>query len=613
MNEFIFDLQRFAYTVLTPGGAAVTITASTYFDVSGVTTAVYLSNDTTNEVKVSADTSGKIQIQIVKGTIVQIFDHTNKINAAFTLLLPSNGIYKPYYHGQDITLGTGGPTINVSTINESNIFLNVTQSTASDPAYFTITTSANSFSGFALGNFSIPWASSLSFSMQDGKSNLTWDSSSANYTFKYHNENAEDENTAYSYYTPSNGTFTVTVDNATGDFSVSGLENGESFTGQTGNASSATGEIATYFMAKTRLLATDGATTKFSAQRDIGGTILNAQSALNFDSDFFVTVDGLIDGTDYYTLLNPGLASLLTDGSAAVQYNGTTYSTTGVAMGVGTTAVTMEVPEKLSVTNVTRLLIDIAPPNNSDAILNIFFPYNTASLYFQVTITTAGTMEIKTYANSQAVDTTGEITLADYGVSLNKPIRLELQTDLAGGFFTNTYVKASVGRYSRTQQLATNISFDNSNLLLSFVSGSDDEVQISDIIVRDEKISSIAERIFPLPVSATTTNMTEDNGVYTANEVDQTLLQTPDVTDLIASHGSASAVKAIAVIGNPAYRTGENLKKLTAIDKVDNTVTEHGSVEVKSSPGGTIIDNWAPANTTLADLADMQFGWKAEA
>ena len=138
-----------------------------------------------------------------------------------------------------------------------------------------------------------------------------------------------------------------------------------------------------------------------------------------------------------------------------------------------------------------------------------------------------------------------------------------------------------------------------------------DKIYISEIIISDEYISP-KEKIVTLPVSATETTMTAgSNGIYIADAVNQILLQTPNVDNLIADYGATLQVTGIALVGNPAYRTGEGISSLIGLSKANEITTEHDSYSLDTVSSAVIIDGWSLNNTTINDLQNMQFGWKA--
>lgn len=134
---------------------------------------------------------------------------------------------------------------------------------------------------------------------------------------------------------------------------------------------------------------------------------------------------------------------------------------------------------------------------------------------------------------------------------------------------------------------------------------------ISELIISNDIISP-KEKIIALPTSATATDMTaEQDGIYIADAANQSLLQSPDVAALIESYGADSTVTGVAVVGNPAYRTGTGITTLTSLSKANNVITEHNCLALSDDTIATIQDGWTISNATIADLANMQFGWRA--
>ncbi len=136
---------------------------------------------------------------------------------------------------------------------------------------------------------------------------------------------------------------------------------------------------------------------------------------------------------------------------------------------------------------------------------------------------------------------------------------------------------------------------------------------ISELIVSNDAISP-KEKILALPISSTQSDMTAGNdGIYIANAAAQTLLQTPNVADLITAYGANSSITGIAVVGNPAYKTGEGITTLTGLSKASNVITEHGACALSNDSLSSVMEGWSLNNTTIADLQNMQFGWKVGA
>ena len=132
----------------------------------------------------------------------------------------------------------------------------------------------------------------------------------------------------------------------------------------------------------------------------------------------------------------------------------------------------------------------------------------------------------------------------------------------------------------------------------------------SSVIISDEEINPY-EKVVALPVASTSTDMSpRDEGGYIASDTSQTLLQSVDTTALIAQYGSDAQVTSIALVGRPAYEVAEILGKLTSISKSGNAITEHETIQLSNNTSAAIVSG-IPMNITLADLSNIQFGWKA--
>ena len=136
---------------------------------------------------------------------------------------------------------------------------------------------------------------------------------------------------------------------------------------------------------------------------------------------------------------------------------------------------------------------------------------------------------------------------------------------------------------------------------------------ISSIIVSDEYISPY-ERVVPLAVSSTVTDMeTLESGLYVADNASETLLQSVDTTSLINDYGSDAQVTGIALIGNPAYEVDDVIGSLTSITKQNGVVTDHDNITLLTDSDAMIVSSFSlPTDTTVADLSNYQFGWRAE-
>ena len=142
-----------------------------------------------------------------------------------------------------------------------------------------------------------------------------------------------------------------------------------------------------------------------------------------------------------------------------------------------------------------------------------------------------------------------------------------------------------------------------------------DYIWLSNLIISDEEINP-KEQIIRLTAGTTEGTMTYDSGtgIYTASEVNQNVLQSVNVNSLIDTYGSDSKVTGIALIGNPAYKTGEEFSNLTSLQKVSGTTTEKETISLGTDSDSAIVSAWQMStDTTIADIGNMRFGWKAGA
>ena len=136
------------------------------------------------------------------------------------------------------------------------------------------------------------------------------------------------------------------------------------------------------------------------------------------------------------------------------------------------------------------------------------------------------------------------------------------------------------------------------------------KVLFSNLILSDAPIDP-REQIALLQVAATQTNMTDcGDGSYEATAAGQELLQSVDVSSLIAQYGGNSRVVSIAPFAKPAYRTAEGLCALTAIEKSGGIITEHGRHIAGQDTAGYVMGAY-DTPLRIAELAERQFGWRA--
>ena len=155
--------------------------------------------------------------------------------------------------------------------------------------------------------------------------------------------------------------------------------------------------------------------------------------------------------------------------------------------------------------------------------------------------------------------------------------------------------------------------YSNSNFHVCLDSWTSAADYFSSVIISDEEISP-NERVVALPISNTVSDMDSlPSGLYTADTAGETLLQSPNISALIADYGSNTNVTGIAMIGNPAYQVDDIIGNVTSLSKENNVVTEHDNITLLTDTDAMIVSSFSLAsNTTIADLSNMQFGWRSE-
>ena len=135
----------------------------------------------------------------------------------------------------------------------------------------------------------------------------------------------------------------------------------------------------------------------------------------------------------------------------------------------------------------------------------------------------------------------------------------------------------------------------------------------SSILFSDEYLSP-NERVVLLPVSSTVTDMESlQSGLYVADTASETLLQAVDTSALIQEYGSDTNVTGIALIGNPAYQVDDVIGNITALTKQNNVITDIEKITLSTSTDAMISSSFLmPTDTTITDLSNIQFGWRAE-
>ena len=176
---------------------------------------------------------------------------------------------------------------------------------------------------------------------------------------------------------------------------------------------------------------------------------------------------------------------------------------------------------------------------------------------------------------------------------------------------TNGFMDLQINDYFFDRIEDTNLTPLRDKAAISFQSSSNRN-SVSNLIISDETVS-IKEQLVPLQISGVDTDMTFDSetGIYTASEVNQSLLASVNVADLISDFGGSSKATGVAVVGNPAYRTAEGLATFTALTKKNNIVTEHSAANIPTDSNSVVANSFKiDSDTTITDLQNMQIGFK---
>lgn len=125
---------------------------------------------------------------------------------------------------------------------------------------------------------------------------------------------------------------------------------------------------------------------------------------------------------------------------------------------------------------------------------------------------------------------------------------------------------------------------------------------ISNLILSDSRITP-NETMVEVPISSTSTNMTESSGVYTASSVGNYLLQTPNKSSLVSSYPN-HRVTGISTVAQPAYTNGTP----TTIAGRESSL-KHDSTVLTTSNAAGALSSWK-ANLAMSQIDSKQYGWE---
>lgn len=309
-----------------------------------------------------------------------------------------------------------------------------------------------------------------------------------------------------------------------------------------------------------------------------------------------------------FKYINPGYVSLLDSGaSEPTQIADKRRSKTGVAFTQINSNVGITLPDFKEGDEFWGKFDFFVPPPTSIIYINLYIPGTYDSgFYFSYPTSGNGTISLIQRANGSAPTmasgsfaTIGfewnAINTITFHAILGNSSTAKLEVFIGDNKFVSTgYGMPYLASYSKKARLYSDKY----------------AVFFSNIIFSNEEISP-KEQIITLPISQTITDMTVgEDGIFIADTANQSLLQSVDVTQLIENYGASSAITGIALVGNPAYKTREGLANLTALSKAGASITEYNTHNLSNDTSGGIVDSRAIENMTIADLQNMQFGWK---
>ena len=317
-----------------------------------------------------------------------------------------------------------------------------------------------------------------------------------------------------------------------------------------------------------------------------------------------------------FRYINPGYGALTGDSSVETFENATYNPTNGVAFRkYGSSMTTIKIPLPQGFTSDIYGKFDLYFNSDSTALHNFTFGafsnYNTSYDYNRCIGLKISNSRVNL---NDGYSTRGNNIQLSYDALNSMWFHwhrdLSIEESFGEAIINGTEVKTT---YSNN---GYNYSFSADKCFFITIPTADnrgDKVFISNVIVSDEYISP-KERIIALPINQTITDMTAGaSGIFIADAANQSLLQSVDVAQLIQDYGADSAITGIALAGNPAYRTGEAITTLTGLSKSGNVITEHDTCELSEASTSAIVDGWGLSGVTIADLQNMQFGWKAGA
>ena len=307
-----------------------------------------------------------------------------------------------------------------------------------------------------------------------------------------------------------------------------------------------------------------------------------------------------------FRYINPGYVSLLDSNVTATEITGTTYSKTGTGFSQTNSAAGVTIPQ-------------FAQGDDFWVKFDFFVTSGAPYIYFTIPNAKKAVFYLSYgsyvfiycyYCNLSSDDeiVVANGSVAEMGIKLNAINEVLAHIVLGSSSTAQLDLWINGKHFSKS---GIDMLYSESYTKIARLWASSSNVIFSSVIFSNEEIS-LREKIIALPISSTATDMTlGENGTYIANAANQTLLQTPDVASLITDYGANSTIMGVAVVGNPAYKTGTGITTLKSLSKSSGIITEHDLCNLSEDTLATAFSCWTLENTTIADLQNMQFGWKA--
>ena len=290
-----------------------------------------------------------------------------------------------------------------------------------------------------------------------------------------------------------------------------------------------------------------------------------------------------------FRYINPGYVSLLDNDVTATEVTGTTYSRTGTGFSQTNSAAGITIPHFASGDDFWAKF-DAYIPSGSSSNIYCYMP-NSYKVGFEINVYDSGENSIYIIChysnNNRQIMINGT---AEY-LGMRRGAINEFLIHIVPGTSATARLDLWINGNNFSQS-GLQMLYSDSYSKIAILYSSNQNVIFSNVIFSDEEIFQ-RERIIALPILSTETNMTFDaSELYIANAANQTLLQTPDVASLITDYGANSTITGVAVVGNPAYKTGTGITTLTGLSKSGGVISEHNSCNLSEETLSTAMSGW---------------------